>query len=448
MFRTCHFPIVRCFSWLHRLVTARAKWWFLFLISWVIVSICHGSIPKVVQSMPIPNALNALNDKIHQLRMGDFEVKVVGPDQQPIPGATVHLEQLTHHFEFGTALETEIFNAPTDAPERINYLALAQRLFNASVHENALKWHATEPIQNQISYADADRILAWSEENGLKMRGHTLFWEAEIWNQDWLKALNRQALQQAAQKRALEVCTRYRGRLSEYDVLNETLHDDFFRSRLGEDIIDQMFQWCHQADPDAQLYVNDFDILNGKDLNQYVAQIRALLDRGVPVHGIGIQGHIQEKISAAQIQHTLDTLAQFELPIKITEFDVQADTEAEQARVLETVYRIAFAHPAVTGIYMWGFWQNAHWQPEAALFRADFTPKPAAEAYQALIYDQWWTDTEGRTNDAGEFQSRAFWGEYQVTVKVGNSTSTQRLMLSPESSPRQILIRSATTLSS
>ena len=369
-----------------------------------------------------------LAKQITQTRTGNIVIEVVNSQQQTIPGVEVKIEQVTHEFEFGTALSTQIFSQGADPNDRDRYLHLARQLFNTTVHENALKWDAMEPQRGQLSYADADRILSWSEAHSLPLRGHTIFWEVEQWNPAWLKSLSKQDLQIAVERRATEICGRYRGRIREYDVLNEMLHGDFFRQRLGADIVKTMFQRCHAADPGAVLYVNDYDILNGKRLDDYVRQIRSLLAQGVPVGGIGIQAHIlKETIAPAQIQHSLDTLAQFNLPIKITEFSTQTDTEQEQAKNLLNVYQIAFAHPQVKGILMWGFWEKAHWVTQAAIFDKNFRPKLAAKVYQDLVFRQWWTRSSGNTNRNGQFSTRAFFGQYRVTVKGRNWSRTRLL---------------------
>jgi GH35 family endo-1,4-beta-xylanase len=387
------------------------------------------------------NSASPLEANIRNLRTGDLIVKVIDANGQPVVDAVVKLEQTKHYFQFGTALSSEMFSNTANPADRAQYLKLAKQLFNASVHENALKWYSTESVRGQVSYADADRILNWSESNGLKMRGHALFWAPEQWNQDWLKALSPEKLRLAVHNRATDTCTRYRGRISEYDVLNEMLHGDFFQKRLGEGIVKDMFEWCKQADPSARLYVNDYNILNGEKLDNYVNQIRSLLKQGVPVGGIGVQSHIRQKITAAQVKQSLDTLAQFGLPIKITEFSVVADTEEEKAKTLRDIYRVAFAHPAVEGILMWGFWDGAIWEPTSALFRKDWQPLPAAQAYLELVYDQWWTKIDTLTDKAGEAATRAFFGDYHVTVNVGNSKSEQTFSFSPgEKTPQVIQI--------
>lgn len=373
----------------------------------------------------------SLSSQIEQARTGTLIIHVVNSHQQSVPHLEVKLEQVTHEFEFGTALSTHVFAPDANPSEQAQYFKLAQQLFNASVHENALKWDNTEPQRGQVSYIDADRILDWSEANSLPLRGHNLFWEVEKWNAPWLKNLSEDELRQAIVQRATEVCSRYRGRIHEYDVLNEMLHGNFFRSRLGEEIVKIMFQSCQANNPTATLYVNDYNILNGYRLNDYVHQIRSLLDQGVPVGGIGIQAHIlDEKITPAQIQKSLDTLAQFNLPIKITEFSALAKTEQEQAKILLDIYQTAFAHPAVKGILMWGFWEKAHWVPQAAIFDDKFQPKLAAKVYQELVLNQWWTRSQGITDLQGKFSTRAFFGKYQVTLKGKNWCKTYSFSLS------------------
>lgn len=410
----------------------RPKWWILMGMAAIAVGVMHWT-------MDTPQSIAALSPGVRDHRTGDLMIQVVDLQGRAIANAAVNLEQTAHAFEFGTALSTEMFSPTANPAEQKQYLNLTQQLFNAGVHENALKWYATEPARGQVSYAEADRILDWSKTKGLKMRGHTLFWAVEKWNQPWVKALNKQDLRSAVQRRATEVCRRYRGKISEYDVLNEMLHGDFFQQRLGDGIAKQMFAWCHTADPTARLYVNDYDILNGKLLDRYIQQIRSLLQQGVPVGGIGVQAHIREPTSAAQIQRTLDALAQFRLPIKITELGVVAATESEQAQILKDVYSVAFAHPAVTGILMWGFWEGANWEPRSAVFKRNFEPTLAAKTYRELVFQQWWTKAKGNTDKTGTFSTRAFFGNYQMTLTVGGQSVQRSLSFSPQTKMPQVI---------
>jgi GH35 family endo-1,4-beta-xylanase len=382
------------------------------------------------ESLSLNEKIANIEGRIRHLRTGDLIIRVVNEKDEPITGAVVNLEQIKHNFEFGTALSTEVFTNKYSAIDKEKYLNTAKKLFNASVPENSLKWYSTESQRGKVSYVDNDNILQWSLKNGMRMRGHTLFWEKEIHNQPWLKSLSKTELKKAIEKRTKEVCLRYKGRIHEYDVLNEILHGDFFEKKLGPSIIKKMFLLCKQVDPNARLYLNEY-FSKPNDLNRYVQLIRDLLKQGVPIGGIGFQGHIRGKVNAVEMQVILDTLGQFGLPIKITEFDVLSDTEQDKVEVFRDVYRVAFAHPATKGILMWGFWAGAHWEPKAALFRKDWQPLPIAKAYQDLVYNQWWTRVNTLTNEAGEIKIRAFFGEYFLKVNAGNQVSQMRVLFAP-----------------
>ncbi len=411
---------------------------FALVITFVLFNHDHQlGIAKIESNANEP--LATVDQRIQQLRMGDVIVRVVDGRNQPIANATVQLNQTAHAFEFGTALSSKMFSPQAKPAEQSQYWQIAKQFFNAAVHEDALKWYSTEYERGQVSYADADRILAWSRQNGMKMRGHTLFWEVEKWQKPWVQKLTKPELRSAVQQRTVEICQRYRGQIDEYDVLNEMLHGNFFRGRLGNGIVKEMFDWCKQADPAAILYVNDFNALTGETLTAYGEQIRGLLKQGVPIGGIGEQAHIRQPITPQQVQHSLDTLAQFKLPIKLTELDVVAPTEAEQARVLTEILRVAFAHPAVQGIYQWGFWAGAMWEPKAALFRADFTPKPAAIAYQKLVYQDWWTRAKGTTNATGQWPGRAFFGRYEAIATHNAKTVRTTFTFLPQAKQPQVV---------
>jgi GH35 family endo-1,4-beta-xylanase len=184
------------------------------------------------------------------------------------------------------------------------------------------------------------------------------------------------------------------------------IHGDYFAKRLGEGITREMFAWAAGGDPGARPYVNDYAILSGNDGPRYVANLRKLLDQGVPVGGIGCQGHFGKAVDGVHVRRTLDELAAFGLPIKITEYDADVADEEVKAACLETLYTVAFGHPSVEGILMWGFWEGAPWKPRAALWKRDFTPTPAAETYRRLRFKEWWTTASGTADASGRFESR------------------------------------------
>lgn len=414
-----------------KLFQPRLKW-CIFIGLLVVSLVTSLTIARVyARPLTLEEYYARLDSSIYNIRTGDVIIKLVNSQQKPVVGAEIKLEQTKHNFEFGTALASSMFAPEVNPQDQATYLQKVKELFNYTVHENAFKWEYTEPQQNQYNFQDVDRIFDWSINNEMPIRGHAVYWTKEQFNPPWLKTLSPEQLRQAVYKRAYDICGRYAGILDEYDVVNEMTHGDFFQYRLGEGILKDMFDWCKQADPTATLYVNDYNLVNGKSLNLYVEKIRALINSGAPVGGIGIQVHVREYISPGQIQHTLDTLAQFGLPLKITEFTAVWESEQEKARVQSDLYRIAFAHPAVKGIYMWGFWAGAHWDSNAALYSYDWQPLPAGNTYQDMVFKSWWTRVNTFTNNNGELQARAFFGDYLVTVQTPNGITRRTFSFPP-----------------
>jgi endo-1,4-beta-xylanase len=356
------------------------------------------------------------DERIEKLRKGTLAVKVIDSSGSPVSNALVSVTQTRHEFLFGTALASDMFKPDATNAEAVAYREQVKKYFNHAVTENALKWPSMEPMKDDVHYELADAMAGWCRTNGIVLRGHCLFWSCHL--PEWVNTLSDIDLRFAIMRRARNVVGHYRGLIDEFDVNNEMLHCTALNQRLGDSIFRQMCAEASGANPSSVLYVNDYGILEGNDLERYEKQIRDLLETGAPVGGIGLQAHFGGAADVGRVQKSLDALSRFNLPIKITEFDCGADDEAVQARTLEDVYRIAFAHKAVNGILMWGFWEKNHWQPKAALLRADFSKKPSAEAYERLVFSNWWTRAEGRTAADGTFACRAFFGDLNVSVKT------------------------------
>ncbi len=88
-----------------------------------------------------------------------------------------------------------------------------------------------------------------------------------------------------------------------------------------------------------------------------------------------------------------------------------------------------FSHPSVGVLQQWGFYEPVHWRPRAALFRKDWSPKPNGRAFLDLVFKQWWTDQKGITDSEGSYKLRAFHGDYEVTVKTGDTLRRETFTL-------------------
>lgn len=376
-----------------------------------------------------------LNESIAKHRKGELII-------QAEPGSKVTVEQMSHEFWFGCAIP----NSFARGMSQTNLKQFKEKFlenFNAAVTENALKWMIMERRKDEEDYSVIDSILNWTEKNNIPLRGHNIFWgifrspnTGSQYVQDWLTELDDNELRERIKTRAEKITKRYKGRFAEYDLNNEMIHGNYYEDRLGPEITKIMAEWALKGDPDAKLWLNDYDILIAprtepplEGLTEYMAQIRKLLKQGIPIAGIGVQGHSHLETFDRQIlKNALDSLATFNLPIRITELNIpgmrseykqqQLTPAQEELKAKEIVdyYRICFAHPAVEGILMWGFWEGANWIPSSSMYKRDWTPTPTVEAYKNLIFKEWWTKESGVTGTDELFSTQVFYGKYKVTV--------------------------------
>lgn len=304
--------------------------------------------------------------------------------------------------EFGAAIDWDL-NEPR---QRI----LAREFTSATV-ENSLKWQSLAPTPESYDFTRADAAVAIAENNGLRIRGHTLFWSRLNGLPTWLEAeLSATAdpgrmLEALMQAHAKTVVGRYAGRIAQWDVINEPLAllsgefepDNPFFEVLGEAYIDIGLRAAHAADPNAALFLNETSVefLPAK-FEGLIALAERLLERGVPLHGLGLQAHfIFVPPDRDQLEAQLQRASALGLTVELTELDIALplfanapDPLAAQAQAYADVVAACLAVPACTGITTWGIDDGRTWldsfELSAAnapnrplLFAADGAPKPA-----------------------------------------------------------------------
>lgn len=124
---------------------------------------------------------------------------------------------------------------------------------------------------------------------------------------------------------------------------------------------------------------------------------------------------------------------QFGKDLEITEFDEGVQDDDVHAKYFADYLTAAFSHPSMKNFLMWGFWENAHWRASAggAMFRADWSKRPAQLAYEDLVFHRWWTNASLKVSTAGEAKTRAFYGKHKVTVTGANGSKTLEINLVP-----------------
>jgi len=359
----------------------------------------------------------AIASRIENIRMGELIIKTQ-------PGSNVRIQQIRHEFLFGTAIPNHLAENsedPMTSEERKNFLSILEENFNYAVHENAMKWYDTEKQPGIVDYSVADRIWELMDSLNISMRGHCVYWAKDEFLMDWLKKLNNDELRMAVKNRAVSLISHFSERINEFDLNNEMIHGNFFRRRLGYGIISEMAWMVKAQNPEAILYVNDYGIVDaGYNAGPYVEQIARLLANGVPIDGIGIQAHrsLSGNIENTpyMVQKNLDRFSKFDLPIKITEALFVYNDDKTRAEELKKLFPVYFAYPKVEAIIIWGIWEKPHWIPHAAMWKTDFTPTEQARAYRDLVFNQWWTDTTVQADKNGVARTRAFYGDYIITV--------------------------------
>jgi endo-1,4-beta-xylanase len=376
----------------------------------------------------------AAEARIEKIRKGDLTVFVKDKAGKPVRGAQVAVRMRKHEFLFGTAVNATALSSQRLSAENLaRYKQEIVRLFNFAVLENEMKWPQWSRVESRPSTMAA---VDWLRESGLKVRGHNLVWPS--WNNTNMQAAqdakgDPAALAKVITDHIAETTAAFRGRLVDWDVINETFTNHDFMDILGRHAMVDWFNAARAGDPTAKLYINDFSILEGEDKahqDDYSATIQYLIEQGAPADGIGLQSHFPARVTPMdELMKRFDRFAAFGKELEITEFDIDTSDEATQTDYTRDFMTAAFSLPSVKAFVMWGFWEGAHWRPRGAMLRRDWSPKPNGEAYQDLVFKRWWTNADGKTAASGTFTTRGFLGDYEIEVKAGGKSKTVRASL-------------------
>lgn len=248
----------------------------------------------------------------------------------------VHAQELTlkttfkDHFFVGAALNPAQFYESNRSEA-----ALVKAQFNSITAENVMKWEHIHPRPGEYDFSQVDRFVNFGVSNDMFIIGHTLVWHAQI--PDWVfqnangKPVTREILLQRMRDHIFTVVGRYQGKVKGWDVVNEAIEDDGslrkspWRKIIGDDFIEQAFEFAHEADRDAELYYNDYGLENSEKRAGALALVKKLQAKGIRISGVGLQGHYQlapDSPSAEEFSRTISDFAQLGVKVMITELDV------------------------------------------------------------------------------------------------------------------------------
>jgi endo-1,4-beta-xylanase len=239
-----------------------------------------------------------------------------------------------------------------------NAAAIAAKHFNTATPENDLKWQLVHPQPNQYNWEPADSYVAFGEKNKMVVIGHTLVWHSQtprwVFQDEAGNALTREALLARMKDHIMTVVGRYKGRVKGWDVVNEALEDSGTMRNtqwlriIGAgspdqkyDHIENAFRWAHEADPEAELYYNDYNLEVSKaKCDAAVAIVRYLKSKGLRIDGVGIQLHGGLTYpSAAGLEYAITSLAATGVKVMITELDLRTQTRGPRGADVSQVNR-------------------------------------------------------------------------------------------------------------
>ncbi len=384
-------------------------------------------------------------NRIENIRTAGMDVTVVDGEGNAVEGASVEAVLQSHTFDFGSAVAAPSINGNTGDAETYRETFLEN--FNRAVLENAMKAPAWRGEYGASLGPDAARsALEWTEEQGVPMRGHALLWTTY----DWMGVDADQsddAISEAVAESITERAAEFEGRLPEWDMHNHPMFYDEIWQDIGQEYVLDWWEAANEADSEAAMYANEINILGSDSLlTRYDEYISWLLENDAGVDGIGFQGHfgLSSLTPPEELWSRYDQFARHDLPLIVTEFDVQINDRTRQNEVdaqadyLRDFLMASFAHEAVEGVMSWGFWASNHWRPTAAYYDEDWSLRPHGEAYRDLVLDEWHTEESGETDSEGALSFTGFKGEYELTVSADGTETTRTATLGDGGSTLEI----------
>ena len=289
----------------------------------------------------------------------------------------------------------EIYDAV--APEAARLAEILVNDFNSITPENQGKWEYVAPERDSFYFDELDELVAFAEAHGQRVRGHALLWHNQ--NPDWLLemfepgAASDEELMEVLRTHIANVVGRYKGRIAQWDVANEIINDDGtwregnpWIDRFGTGIVAEAFRLAHAADPQCELYLNDYNVesINPKS-DAYYELCQQYLADGVPLHGFGIQGHIGLQLTFPEdLAENMRRFVDLGLNVELTEVDIRqlvsfrdeveipANMMELQGERFAALFKAALDTPGCTGLTIWGLSDNYSWIP--SLFKGEGAP--------------------------------------------------------------------------
>jgi endo-1,4-beta-xylanase len=230
--------------------------------------------------------------------------------------------------------------------------ALVKSQFNTISPENVLKWEVIHPRPGAYDFSLADKYVEFGQQNHMFIIGHNLVWHSQV--PQWVfedknhNPVGRKVFLKRMRDHIRNVVGRYKGRINGWDVVNEALNEDGtlrqspWMKIIGDDYIEKAFRYAHEADPQAQLYYNDYSLENEAKRKGALELVRKLKANGVSITGVGLQDHVQmDWPKADQIDATITEFGKLGVKVMITELDVDVLPAATPSQTADVALNVA-----------------------------------------------------------------------------------------------------------
>lgn len=200
--------------------------------------------------------------------------------------------------------------------------------FNSITAENIMKSVHMHPQKDTFNFEMADKFVALGEKYDMFIHGHTLIWHSQL--SSWFYQIE-DSLEFASvtEKHVKDITKHFKGKIDSWDVVNEALNEDgtlrnsIFLKKMGEGYLASAFKWAAETDPDADLYYNDYNMTNTEKRKGAIKMVKNILDQGIKVDGIGMQGHWHlNSPSLEEIEQSILDYSALGVKVAITELDV------------------------------------------------------------------------------------------------------------------------------
>ncbi|WP_405730403.1 endo-1,4-beta-xylanase [Streptomyces sp. NBC_01537] len=300
--------------------------------------------------------------------------------------------------DLATAKGRYIGSAATASELNISsYAALEGTQFNSATPGNEMKWESVEATRGTYNWTGGDNLVSFAQAHSMQVRGHTLVWHSQL--PSWLTSgtFTNDELHALLVKHVTDEVTHFKGKINQWDVVNEPLNEDgtyrasLWYNQLGSSYIADALRAARAADPAAKLYINDYntDGTGSKSDGMYNLA-KSLLAQGVPLDGIGFQGHLIVGSVPTTVQTNLQRFADLGLDVAVTELDVRMTLPAttalltQQKADFKSVVSACLAVSRCVGVTVWGLGDATSWVPgvfpgqgAANIYDENYQPKPA-----------------------------------------------------------------------